>query len=250
MLALAASPALAQNTRHTPARPLAPGEKEASLDEAKSRIKRTGDNQYELSGITFNSATHEIRVPAEVNMTEGNIEYALVHENGKTHESLLRTKIPGFDLNVIMLLCNYEPHLGELVSRMSRPEDELKQQAAKPMAKPGADRLKISIEWKDDKGPHTALLKEWIRNEKENRNMKADHWAYNGSELREGSYEADREGSYIAVYLDFLAIINSIELGNGDDKIWTIQTDKVPPIGTAVSLVIAPADPAAKPSTK
>ena len=248
-LAAVVIPARAQNERHSPPRPLAPGEKAASADESKSRIKKTGDNAYELSGITFNSATKEIRIPAEVNMNEGNIEYALVHENGKTHESLFKTKVPGFDLNIILLLCSYEPHLGELVSRMSRPEDELKQQAAKPMAKPGADRLKISASWKDEKGEHTFLLRDLIKNEKLGKTMSANHWAYNGSELHEGAYEADREGSYIAVYLDFLAIVNSVEIGNIDDKIWTIMTDKVPPIGTPVTVIIAPSSASENPAT-
>lgn len=247
VIAFSASAAFSQNQRHSPTKPLAAGEKAASVDEAKSRIKKTGENEYELSGITFNSATHAVRIPAEINMDEGNIEYALVHENGKTHESLFRTKVSAFDLNVALLLSHYEPSLGEIVSRMSRPDDELKKLAARPMEKPGAERLKISVTWKDDKGAsHNALIRDWIRNDKADATMTADHWAYSGSELHEGTFEADREGSYIAVYLDFLALINSIELGNADDKTWVVDKSKVPAVGTPVTLIIEPAAPATK----
>src|SRR4051812_24418542 len=80
---------------------------------AKNRIKKVSATEYTLGRMQFSSATHEIRVPTTVNMTEGALEYALVHENGKTHESLLKTKVSPTELNVAMLLCNYEPHIKE-----------------------------------------------------------------------------------------------------------------------------------------
>jgi hypothetical protein len=85
----------------------------------KSPIQKTGDVTYELGGVRFNSATREVRLPCSVNMTEGAIEYALVAETGKTHESLLKTRVNPFDVQVALLLCHYEPHAGELIKILS-----------------------------------------------------------------------------------------------------------------------------------
>ncbi len=83
-----------------------------AANEKKSPVVKTGDSTYEMGGVQFNSATREIRIPTIVNMNEGVIEYALVTDTGKTHESLLSTKVRPFDVNVAMLLCHYEPHAG------------------------------------------------------------------------------------------------------------------------------------------
>src|SRR5437773_2194818 len=80
---------------------------------------------HDLGGVEFNSASREIRIPCTVNMNEGVIEYALVTETGKTHESLLKTKAKPFDLNVALLLCHYEPHAGELIKMLSQPTPDL-----------------------------------------------------------------------------------------------------------------------------
>ena len=42
-------------------------------------------------------------------MTDGMLEYLIVTEMGKTHESLLSTKIEPYDIQVAMLLLGIEP---------------------------------------------------------------------------------------------------------------------------------------------
>ena len=119
---------------------------------AKTRIKKAGPTEYTLGDIQFSSATHEIRVPATMNMTEGILEYALVHENGKTHESLLRTKVSPTELNVALLLCNYEPHIKEAAQFLEEPRPETKAKMALPMEREGANRVLLTVEWKDAAG--------------------------------------------------------------------------------------------------
>ena len=214
-----------------------PSPKPPSVAEAKSRVKKIGETEYQLGEIRFDSKTHVITFPGEINMNEGALEYALVHENGKTHESLLRTKIRAFDLNVVMLLCGFEPHLGQVVAGLSRPTPEMKKEAHKPMAKPGADNLKVHVKWKDDKGEHDQTVQEMVVALTTNKPLTAEHFAYNGSQIYEGSFEADREGSFIALYIDFLALINSVETRNYDDKNWIVNSANTPPIGTPVTIV-------------
>ena len=62
----------------------------AKEDQSRPEITKIGDYRYRLAGMTFDSQTREVFIPVAVNMREGGpIEYILVHENGKVHESIV-----------------------------------------------------------------------------------------------------------------------------------------------------------------
>ncbi len=196
---------------------------------------------YDLGGILLNSATKEIRVPCTVNMTEGSVEYALVAETGKTHESLLKTKVLPFDLQVALLLCRYEPHAGEIIKTLFNPPPELMAMAAKPMAKPGANRLKLNLEWKDKDGKvQTAALGDWIHDDASNKSLNIPYWIFTGSDFGDGMFAAELEGSFISVHFDLVSMIGSPAKLIGNDANWELDTKVIPPIDTPVTLVITP----------
>ena len=214
------------------------------MESAKSRIKKTGDTDYSLGDITFSSATREVRVPTEVNMSEGVLEYVLVHETGKTHESLLRTKVSPTELNVALLLCHYEPHIKEAAQYLADPKPETKAKMALPMEHEGANRVRLSVEWKDKDGkPQSAPVSDWIRDLKFKKPLQLDHWTYTGSFVSQTGYAAQDDGSHIAIYFDLVALMNLPDAGNGDDDRWLVEKKAVPPIGTPVTLVFSPVNP-------
>jgi hypothetical protein len=209
---------------------------------AKTRIKKVGPTEYTLGDMTFSSATHEIRVPAAVNMTEGILEYALVHENGKTHESLLKTKVSPTELNVALLLCNYEPHIKEAAQYLEEPLPQTKARMALPMEHEGANRVHLTLQWKDKDGAQqTAPLGAWIRDRKVEKPLQIDHWTYTGSFVTQSGYAAEDDGSHIAIYFDLIALMNLPDPGNRSDDRWFVEKSAVPPLDTAVTLVISPA---------
>jgi hypothetical protein len=71
-------------------------DKEASVEPSKSadhaqpkaNITRLENGNMQIGEVTFDPKTRQIRVPCSFNMVEGLLEFALVHENGKIHESL------------------------------------------------------------------------------------------------------------------------------------------------------------------
>ena len=73
-----------------------------------------GDHRYRYGDIEFNGKTREIRVPTQVNMREGIIEYAVVHGDGKIHESLLVTEVRPSHLQTVMKLCRYRSGEGDV----------------------------------------------------------------------------------------------------------------------------------------
>jgi hypothetical protein len=211
------------------------------IEEAKARLKKTGETSYELGDIKFDSATREIRIPTLLNMTEGVLEYALVHENGKTHESLLRTKVSPTELNLVLLLTHYEPHIAEAAKYLTEVKDSTKALMTKPMAKEGANKLAVSVHWKDKDGKdHTAPLSAWFQNKKTGKPVSLDHLTYTGSIISEVGFAAEFDGSIIATYFDLVAMVNCPVKENADDEIWYVETTVVPPVDTPVTLVISP----------
>lgn len=204
-------------------------------DPAKA-IKKLEGSRYELNGIIFDQKTRAIRIPAKVNMTEGLLEYALVHESGKVHESLLSTAISPFDLNVVLLLLSYEPGTGFF--------DTSDQNAGAVPVKnpklPAAAQLKATLEWKAPDGTDkTSRLESLLLNLDKKGTVTDGPFTYTGSMVTDdGTFMAKDTGSILALYVDVLAVINNPREGNENDDIWVPDKTKIPEKDTAVTLVL------------
>ena len=76
--------------------------------ENKPPIKELDAERVQIGDVILNRKTREIRFPAAVNMAGGELlEFALVHTNGKVHESLLVTEVPATHINVAFKLLRY-----------------------------------------------------------------------------------------------------------------------------------------------
>jgi hypothetical protein len=208
--------------------------------EAKPSVKQIGPNEYEVGGIRFNGQTREVRLPAVVNIKEAPIEYLLVHETGKVHESVLRTGVKASDLQVALLLCHFEPGT-EGLAHPEAPKD-LTPIKPLPLKTPSSNRLKISLEWSVEGTKKQAPLSEWMRDI--NTYQPAPDlgsWVFSGSYVDEDGFAADRDGSFIAAYLDRNAMINSPAKRNWDDSAWISNPAAIPAEGTEVTVVFSPA---------
>ncbi|HSI64990.1 MAG TPA: YdjY domain-containing protein [Candidatus Saccharimonadia bacterium] len=211
---------------------------------AKNRIKKVGPSEYELGPIKINSATREVRVPAQVNMTEGILEYALVHEHGKTHESLLRTTASPTELNVALLLSHFEPHLKEAAKFLAEPSEQVKTRMAQPMEHEGANRMRLTLEWKDASGKaQSAPISAWIRDKHTGKPATAAEWIYTGSFISQTGFAAEHDGSHIAIYFDLISLVNFPDKNNSSDENWLVESAAMPPVDTPVTLVFAPVTP-------
>ena len=207
---------------------------------AKQAVKQVSPNEFEIGGIHFNSLTREIRVPTVVNFKQLPIEYMLVHETGKTHESVLKTTISPADLQVAILLCHYEPGT-EGLAHPDAPKDLT---PIKPLAlkTPGANRMTITVEWKAGTEIKHAPLSDWmldINTRKPPPDL--DTWIFSGSYVDQDGFAAQAQGSIIATYLDRNAMINSPARGNWDDTVWISNPASIPDEGTPVTVIISPA---------
>jgi len=209
---------------------------EPPQDPPTPKVEKVGENRYRLGDIRFNARTREIRVPAAMNMREGILEYALVHGDGKIHESLLVTDVIPSQLQVAMKLCHYKDGEGDVFD-IFYPEDEKKGPAG---AKQRGQSVTLTVEWQDGGEQKAAPLSDWIFDRKRNAVMPNEPWIYSGSYLYEGDFAADMDGTLIAIYLSRGAMLNTMTDGSEDDERWLANPDKTPALGTGITLVIAP----------
>lgn len=212
------------------------------LTEAQQRLKKLSAVEYDLDGIRINAETREVRIPTKVELKKAPIEYMLVHETGKTHESVLTTTVSPTAIQVALLLANYEAASEGILTKV--PKAELPPWKEKSPTKPGANRLKVRVEWKVEGETKSAPLSDWVQDTRTKKSPSdLDTWVFNGSFLDERGFVAESEGSIISVWVDQAALINSPAEGNWRDELWFTLTANIPADGTQVSLIIYPVSP-------
>lgn len=212
---------------------------EAPAETVKPSVKQIDETTFQIGEITFDKKTREIRFPAKINMVEGLLEYLVVHENGKVHESLLITTISPTDLNLAFTLLRYPPSR-ELYS-VPTPAGETPVPVPEIPAevKAGA-RVAIDVEWPENDKPRRLSVNEWIQHAVKTTSMPAGPWVYGASESYEGKYIPETTGDVAAIFLSNAAILNYPGADNGNDDVWIPFPKRVPAEGTAVTVIIAP----------
>jgi membrane protein implicated in regulation of membrane protease activity len=201
---------------------------------AQAQTDEGSGSTLEFRGIQIDKAKKTVTFPAEINLTDGLMEYVIVTDMGKTHESLLSTKIAPYDLQVAMLLLGIKP----AGKADSEPPAQLNKQYLQSAPELKGERVNLFAAWKDAQGRHRVRVEEMMWNLKENAVMTDGPWTYNGSEMFGGKFLAQVDGSIAALVRDSAALINNPRPGNDDDQIWQVYTKATPKVGTAVDVII------------
>lgn len=210
----------------------------------KKAIQRVEGDRYKCGIIEFDQKTREIRIPCKVNMHEGPLEYALVHESGKTHESLLSTAARPLELNIVLLLLNWRK--SDAFFDFSKPD-----QGGVPVKNaknPPASQVEVHVAWKDKEGKdQSGRIEQWMRQIEKRAKVTEVPWIYTGSViLPDGRWLAEESGSIMALYVDPGSMFNNPREGNELDDVW-IADAGVPVKETPVTVILKPvAVPAAE----
>jgi len=213
------------------------------LADAKKLLKQTGPGVFDLNGIQITAATRELRIPCSILQQKLPIEYVLCHDEGeKLHETILQTSVKPIQLQLALLLANYQPAtLGILEKLDPKGERPYKDKDTEP-ATPGANRIAIHCEWQNDGKTKRVPLSDFIQNIDERRTPPdLDTWIFNGSIIDQDGFAAEITGSIISTYVDRTAIINSPAKGNHRDDLWISMPANIPAEETKVTLIITPA---------
>jgi hypothetical protein len=209
------------------------------------KVVRVDDNTFRIGGIEFLKDSRSIRIPAEVNMTEGLLEYALVHADGKIHESLLLTRVNPTHVNLAFKLLGFNASL-ELFYALDEDGSASGRLIEETEKNKKAARTQVSVEYKDKKETKSALLHEWITHAVSERPMPSAPWIYGGSFLVEGSFAAETSGDLIAIFTNRSSLLNYAGNDRDNDEVWIPTHGRVPPEGTSVTVVISPLNPEPK----
>ncbi len=215
--------------------------------EVQPAVKELDAERLQVGDVIFNRKTREIRFPAAVNMAGGELlEFAIVHANGKVHESLLVTYISATHLNLAFKLLRYPASI-ELYPVIDKDGSTTNEFPKVPDDVKAGSRIDIGVEWQQEGKTKTAKLHEWISHGSTGEPMPADPWVYGGSVVHEGKYAAEISGDIAAIFLSNAAIINFSGKDNTSDEVWLPFPKRVPPEGTKVTVVISPFQKPAKP---
>lgn len=206
---------------------------------AKPAIKKLDETRFQVGEVIFDQKSREIRFPARVNMTEGLLEYLVVHQNGKIHESLFSTEIAATHLNLAFTLLRYKPSR-ELYAIPSETGGVSNRFEDVPADIKAAARVNLFAEWKEKDKTRKFPVNELIQQEAKGTAMPVGPWVYGGSDFHDGKFVAQTTGDIAAIFSEMASLINYPGEDNGDDTVWIPFPKRLPPTGTEVTIIISP----------
>jgi hypothetical protein len=233
-----------------PVRPSGPETLPGFDQTTQPTIEKLDATHFRIGEVTFDRLTREIRVPAEVNMTERILEFLLVHKDGKIHESLFKTSINASHLNLAFTLLRfkpsrelyvvYDPNTGQNTGKSAEVSDAVK----------AAAKVNIKVEWNDNGQMKTCPVNQWITDSSTGKQMPSGPWVYGGSEIENGRFVPESSGDLVAILLTNSALVLYPGINNQNDEVWLPSPKCVPPLETPVTLIFSPntpTPPASKP---
>jgi hypothetical protein len=180
-------------------------------------IGHAATNGFNLGEVRVSPSSLAISFPAQVNQRTGLVEYLLVHETGKVHESIFKTKVGGQQIHAAALL------FVEKSATATNAQPKLKN---------------IQIAWSENGAEKRFSAAELILDKKKKRALGETKWAYRGSRLIDGVFLAQRDGSLIGIMEDRDALIDQATPDASDDENWEPLTDKLPALATPVTITL------------
>lgn len=196
---------------------------ELSVD--KNVVKDLGHGLYQIGKVRLNQKKRTITIPASVNMSQGTVEYFLVHKTGKTHESVLRTEAEPYHVHLAMLL----------IGAHGKGTNEFPADANHP---PPGDPIKVEVIGKAGEKVVQERAEGLVWDNAAKRAMKELEWVYTGSMIDADGFAAQRNGSIISLIDDPEALINNPLPLRKDDDNWKASEGHVPAVGSPVEVII------------
>ncbi len=195
------------------------------------KITPKGDGKLIIGKVVLDKKERTITFPAQVNMLKDVVEYLLVTENGKAHESVFTTSARPTDIHMACLLLGVKPWEK---GAWPKSYEEV----------PTPQSVNIEVTWATN-GPLKRLsLAQCLRKTNAGRqdaqlgNFEEGAWFYTGSNMRSGKFVAELEGSIIAVIADGSALMNGLRSDSDKDEIHVPNRADLPKLGRRVSIVI------------
>jgi hypothetical protein len=193
-------------------------------------------------GLWFDPRTKRAILKARVVLREGVLEHLLCLKGTKEHEAILATDAAPYQIHTVLLLTGAEPvHPVRFVPRFEPP-------AGTPIA--------IELQWRQAGTIHETDARQWVKDEKANKPLAID-WVFAGSDFYDDPvtktkrYAADDGDLFtVANFANAILDLPIASSANDTDRVFSANTDKIPPLGTEVFLIMGPRSNKANPASK
>lgn len=230
------------DTKNAQEKPAPASAESAPVAPEKPQIVKLADGRMKYGDIEFDPKTRQVRIPCSVNMNDGLLEFAVVHENGKIHESLLITKCSPTDINVVLKLLRFMAS-EELYAIEKEPGVLSSKFPEVPEATKKAARVELKLEWQQDGKTQKAPLADWIMQAATTKPMSHEPWVYGGSMVYDGSFLAEMTGDIASIFVSRGSLFLYPGKDNFNDEAWLANTKRIPAQGTKVHFIIQPHQP-------
>jgi hypothetical protein len=184
-------------------------------------IVKIEEGKYEFGDIIINRNQRSITIPAVSNQRNGLVEYGLVHEEGKIHESLFRTKVRPQIFHTSLLLLKFKP--------VDSFFDNL--WSDNPIEIDYSDKcFEILVNWEVKGKKRQAKLEDLSINQARKSPINQKSFIFTGSRIVAGTFLAESTGSILAIYADDNAIINNSHYDSTNDDVWIANKNEMPPL--------------------
>lgn len=192
-------------------------------------VERVAKGIYRVDNVLLDRNRNLISFPAVSNQVNGLVEYGIVHENGKTHEALFRTKARPIRLQFVLLLAKMKPAKGFV--------ENLWEEKPKPMDVT-AHKIGVFVSWDHNGSKGNVALETLALNQKDAKPIEPNSFVFNGSRFVGDSFQAESSGSILAVYADDTAMFNSSDYDSNNDDVWYADKNAMPPLETPVIITL------------
>ncbi len=192
------------------------------------------DKEWKSMGqsLWFDAKTKRAILRARVVLREGVLEHLLCLKGTKEHEAILATDAAPRHIHALLQLTGAkEGHPVRFVPKFEPP-------AGTPIV--------IELRWRQDGELRQSDARQWVKDEKTNKPLGID-WVFAGSELfldpvtKKPRYAADDGDLFtVANFGNAILDLPIASSANDADRVFITNTDKIPPLGTEVFLVMGP----------
>lgn len=189
----------------------------------ESVFQRAEEGTIQFGSIEIEPKERTVRFSATTMKVDMPLEYSLVGEGGKTHETLFVTDQKPSDIHVAMLLTlpktrEWEPiGAGDIIG----------------------DPVWVDVLWLNSEGEEVRRpLETLLRNEASGSPATEGPWIYNGSRILDGVFQAETDKVIFAVFDDPFALINNPRTGHDNDELWNPIWERLPQPGTEVTIEV------------
>ncbi len=190
-------------------------------------IIKIKDGVYKFGSVIIDRKLNSLSIPSISNQVNGLVEYGIVHENGKIHESLFRTKVRPQILHTSMLLLKAKP-VDTFFDNIWSKEPKLIDYSE--------DCLEILVFWESNGTKFEKRMEELSFNQNRKGTMQRKSFIFTGSRMVEGIFLAESTGSILAIYADDNAIINNCDYDNTNDDVWIANKKEMPSLELPVTI--------------